>query len=320
MPDENFGRTYVLKAGPMKKKGFEIGNTTGELSQDVLHISFSVEKADTETANTAKVQIWNLSPQNLAILEKEKTIIELKAGYKSWMPLILVGSVTSVVTELDNADRMTEIDVVDGYIQLRDTVINISKKKRIGSKALYQLIAQKTGMDIMFGEKLKFKTYPRGFSYIGKASGALDKLKKFNKHAWTIQNEVIQITNPGHPLKYTKAFKLTPETGLLGYVKKITQASKEKEEENKSGYEIQYFLNGVIGVNDVVVLDGHEVTGKPVKGKFRVQKISMEGDNFDGDWICTAEVVKIKDKKKKKSSGNATLTSSNSKGKIESKS
>ena len=80
MADENFGRTYILKAGPMKKKGFVIGNTSGELSQDVLHISFSVEKADTETSNTAKVQIWNLSPQNLAILEKEKTIIELKAG------------------------------------------------------------------------------------------------------------------------------------------------------------------------------------------------------------------------------------------------
>ena len=29
-------------------------------TQDALHVSFSVEKCDTESPNTAKIQIWNL--------------------------------------------------------------------------------------------------------------------------------------------------------------------------------------------------------------------------------------------------------------------
>ena len=54
--EKNSLRTYTLKAGKAGAKGFEIGNTKS-VDQTVLHISFSIEKSDAKSANTAKAQI-----------------------------------------------------------------------------------------------------------------------------------------------------------------------------------------------------------------------------------------------------------------------
>lgn len=66
MANENWMRTYTLRAGKMGTKGFEIGNVNS-ITEDCLHVSFSVEKSSEESPNDAKVQIWNLSKENLSI-------------------------------------------------------------------------------------------------------------------------------------------------------------------------------------------------------------------------------------------------------------
>lgn len=62
---KNFDRQYRLAAGKAGSTGFEIGS-----GKRPLHVSFSVEKADTNSQNTAKVTIWNLSDEHLAELSK----------------------------------------------------------------------------------------------------------------------------------------------------------------------------------------------------------------------------------------------------------
>ena len=113
MAQENFIRRYLMKAGKMGHNGFQIGQTSTE-NPHALHISFSIEKSTSETANTAKVQIWNLSPANLSILDTKDCVIELQAGYANHIALILAGNVVTSSTEMDGADRMTELEVVDG--------------------------------------------------------------------------------------------------------------------------------------------------------------------------------------------------------------
>ena len=80
MANENFMRTYTMKCGKMKSKGFMIGNNQNA-TETTLHVSFSVEKCDVESPNTAKVQVWNLSDENLKILDGKDCIVELKAEY-----------------------------------------------------------------------------------------------------------------------------------------------------------------------------------------------------------------------------------------------
>lgn len=283
MANENFMRRYTLKAGRKGKKGFEIGNITSA-TQEALHVCFSIEKSNAENPNDAKVQIWNLSNENLNIVEEKDCIVELKAGYGDTMALVLVGNITSAITTRENADRMTELQVVDGMVELRDSVITISINGKVDCKEVYQQIANAMGLSIVFAKDLSFKMLPNGFSYVGKAKNALQKLAKCCGHEWTIQNQVIQITWPGRSVS-TKGYLLSSETGLINVPKKITTGSGKEE---KTGWEVEYLLNGAIGVNDIV-----ELQSSTASGYFLVHKVTIDGDNMEGDWICTAQLLKI---------------------------
>lgn len=288
MTDINFLRRYVMRCGKKGKKGFEIGNIHNA-AETALHISFSIEKSNVESPNNAKIQIWNLSNKNLKILESKNCIVELKAGYEDSMALVLVGYVASVITTQDNADRLTEIEVVDGLAELRDTVISVSYNGKINSKKIYKHIAGKMGLSIVFAKDLTYKTLPNGFSYVGKAKNALKKVSKCCKHSWTIQNHVLQITRPGRAVS-TKGYLLSSDTGLIRIPKRITIGSGGEEQ---TGWEVEYLLNGAIGVNDVVKLKSSTASGY-----FLVYKITMDGDNLEGDWICTAQLLKIREQPK----------------------
>lgn len=247
MAQENFIRRYLMKAGKMGHNGFQIGQTSTE-NPHALHISFSVEKSTSETANTAKVQIWNLSPANLNILDTKDCAIELQAGYANHIALILAGNVVTSSTEMDGADRMTEIEVVDGRVALRDTYISISRSGKVNSKEVFDQIAGEMGVSVVYSKGCKFKTLPHGFSYVGAAKTALKKLCKTCGLKWSIQNSVLQIRKPNEAIT-TRAYLLSPDTGLLEVPKRITISSESDDSSNgksnsQIGYEVKYFLNG----------------------------------------------------------------------------
>ena len=283
---KNWMRRYSLKCGVQGGTGFEIGSKMNE-DNETLHISFSVEKSDSESSNTAKVQIWNLSPTNIAILEQKDCIVELKAGYESGQAVILLGNVTAATTTTDNADRMTELDVVDGRAALRDTYITLSVNGAVDTKTIYDTIAAQMGISVMYAQELQYVTIPDGFALVGKAATALTKVAACNGHAWTIQNGVLQITYPGRPIN-VQGYLISADTGLVDIPRRITISGTESSQETLSGYEITFLLNGAIGVNDIVVLESRNVSGY-----FRIYKMTIDGDNMSGDWICTAQVLQV---------------------------
>lgn len=285
MSNTNWMRQYSLTCGPSGKKGFEIGNAK-DAQDDCLRVSFSVEKCDSESANTAKVQIWNLAPSNLKILDQKNCVLELRAGYSGSMALILKGDVETVTTTRSDADRVTEIEVTDGGVAIRNTTVNVSFNKKVNCKKVYEYIASKMGVAITWGKDLKYKTLPNGFSFVGAGSKGLKKLTKICGHSWSIQNGVLQIVKKGKSAS-TRGYVLSAETGLLGVPKKITIATSNDKKKPKTGYEIKYLLNGAIGVNDTLKLQSSEVSGD-----YRVYKVTFDGDNMDGDWICTAQIIK----------------------------
>lgn len=294
MGQKNFLRQYVMKAGKMGKKGFEIGKTTSD-NPHALHISFSIEKSSSESANTAKVEVWNLSPANLKVLDRKDCVIELQAGYDGNIALVLVGNVVTATTSMDGADRLTEIEVVDGRVALRDTYVSLSYSGKVNCKDVFNDLAGQMGVSVVYSKKAKFKMLPNGFSFVGPAKNALKKLCKTCRLSWSIQNSVLQIRKPNEPIT-TKGYLLSSDTGLLDVPKRITISAESDDSEggdsaktSQIGYEVRYFLNGAIGVNDYVRLESEEV-----RGYFRVYKLNIDGDNLEGDWICTAQLLEVK--------------------------
>lgn len=284
MSMRNFLRDYRFTAGVAGARGFEIGIP----SPEALHISFSIEKSEAKSPNTAKFTVWNLNPTQIAMLEQKDCVVTLHAGYDGRRPLAFVGNVTYVSTEDDVSDVATQIEASDSRAAIRDAYLSFAYKEKVNTKIVFEYIAKQMGVPVIFSERCKFVDL-LNYSYTGAAKGGLDKLCTLCGLVWSLQNGVLQIRPPNEPITM-RAFLLSPDTGLIGTPKRIVIGEKGAGTSDKTkaqtGWEVQYFLNPAIGINDYVSLQSARV-----KGNFRVSKLWMDGDNLEGDWLCRAELL-----------------------------
>lgn len=278
-----FDRQYRLAAGQGGAEGFEIG---GE-NPFALHISFSVEKADLTSQNTAKVSIWNLNQTQIAELEKSDCIVSLKAGYGTTTPLIFAGVVTYVSTALDGANICTEVELIDNRIEIRDTYVSISYDGVISTKTVLEDVAGQMGVTPTFSYNAEFSEFQNGFSFVGAGKDALTKACDSSNLTWSIQNGVLQIKKPGDVMSQ-EVYVLSPDTGLVSIPKKIQIASEDDTDVVQTGYDVEYLMDAAITIDDYVKLES-----KYREGYFRVYSLTIEGDTHSATWKCTARLLEV---------------------------
>lgn len=278
-----FDRQYRFSAGQAGGAGFEVG----EANPVGLHICFNVQKVDVSSANTCKITLWNFNRAHLAALNEKDCVVTLKAGYGSSMPLIFIGNITRIETVLDGADIMTEIEAIDGRVELRDTYVSLSYKGTISTKTVMQDVAGQMGVPVTFSYNAVFSDYPNGFSFIGAGKSALDKVCAPTGLIWEIQNGILQIKRKNDTMS-REVFLLSPDSGLIGVPKKLTEGAENDTDVPKNGWEVVYFLNGAISVGDYV-----KIESKTVTGYYRVHTVEHDGDNLEGDWLSTAKLFEV---------------------------
>lgn len=285
---DNFDRQYRAVIGQRGGAGIEIGGTVGESGMP-LHISFDIEKGNKESGNTATVKFWNLSPESIAEIKQKNAALELRAGYGGNMPLILSGDISTSETVPDNADRVTTIEVVDGLAAVRDSYMSASYEKGITADMVLQGISDNMGLSSVIsteaGELLSQKIFSNGYSFVGQSKNSLQKLCDTCGCTWSIQNGILQVVKKGEAV-IPNVYVLNAQSGLLDIPKEITENGAESEGGAKKGYEVRYLLNGAIGVDDLVMLESKEISGL-----FKVESVAMTGDNFEGEWTCTAKLM-----------------------------
>ena len=283
---ELFNRQYRLAAGIAGGFGFEIGETTPD-TPTPLRVKFNVSKADTETPCTAKISVWNLNPEHLNALNQEDCVVTLRAGYGNHMPLIFVGGIVYRETGMDGGDRMTTIEATDGGIELRNTYVSLSYSRTINARRIIEDVAVQMGIAVTFSHNAQFADFTSGFAFVGLARVALDKACATNGLQWHIHNGVLQIKVRGDTMN-REAFLLSADTGLIGIPRRIKYAKGDGDPKEQSGWEIEYLMNGAIGIGDFIRLES-----KFVQGYFRMRSVEIDGDSFDGDWLCRARLIEV---------------------------
>ena len=272
-----------MSAGKPGTVGFEIGNT----SPYAPHISFSIQKQELESSNTAKVSVWNLNKAHLATLEEENCHLLLNAGYGNTLPLILSGTVSHSTTKPDGADLLTEIEVVDGLAEIRDTWVSISYAGKINTKKIIDDIAAQMGVTVSYSYNAEFADIPNGFSFVGQAKFAISKACAVSNLEWSMQNGVLQIKKPGDVMS-KEVYVLSPETGLIKIPERVQISNSDQNGRSQIGYDLVYLMNGAIGIGDYV-----KVESKHLNGFYRVYSLEIDGDNMEGDWTCKARVLEV---------------------------
>ena len=269
---EQFGRKYRLQIG-----GREVGCP--------LRISFRIEKTDTQTPDTARITLWNLSPETIAALNEEDCLITLFAGYETFMPMAFRGVVTYAQTNMEGSDRETTIEAQDCRRELRDTYVSFSYSGIVNSRDIIEDIAGEMGLAVNFSHNARFHDYPKGIAFVCPARTALDTVCASSNLRWRAENGVLEVKINRDTMS-RDLFLLSPDSGLIGFPKKLTYGGDRDGTDFQTGWQAEYFLNGAIRVDDYVKLES-----SLVKGHFRVLSVDMRGDSWQGDWICSAKLM-----------------------------
>lgn len=299
----NWDRQYRILAGVPGSEGFEIGNPA---MGRPLHVTFSFEKADTESSNTGSLSIDNLNDEHKAVLKEKNCVIEIRAGYGDVIGPIFLGGVKETQEEINGGDRTTSIELIDGLLEY-GSIGSVSMNGVISCYTALQAASDGLGVYSSIitpqaEEMLNSARYDNGYCYVGKWRSALQAICQKAGVTFTMQNGVLQVYVPGEAIT-SVAYVISKDTGLISIPKKITisgggkssSSSKSKKSSGSSddsngtpGYEIDYMINPAIGVNDLV-----KVKSKDLTGFFRVKSQNYSGDNYSGDWKCTAQIVEV---------------------------
>ncbi len=273
-----FKRIVICQIGSPGEIGVQISD---------LKIKFEVKKSDKESLNEALVTIYNLSDHTIGMISGKGKSMVLRAGYEDeGVKGLFFGTVKDVSTKNAAPDRETVITAYDGYKNGKERVISVSYKQGTSRKAVFQDLIQALGLPVI-GADLITGSFSNGFSYIGKVTGALEKVvKAVGGLGWSIQNESYVIFKQGEPASVSGLY-LSPQTGLIGSPEDISEESEEGGEVQK-----RYRVTSLL-FPEILPRSRVEVSSKKLNGYFKVESVIFSGCNISEKFQAVAEVSPV---------------------------
>ena len=274
-----------------------------------LRFSFSIQKGSTKTPNKCTVKVWNAAPQTRARIETIGNALILRAGYAqdTGANTIFSGNVTRALTSREGPDWVTELELLDGGLEFRDTKASVSFAAGATVAQVIADLAKRFGLPVRpLPDSIAAKQYRSGFAFAGRVRDALDKACQYAGLEWSIQNREIQIIARGGVFRQ-RAYVLSPDTGLIGSPmqesKSMTEKAAAKEGVTASqpgvrrtterdaggevdnvlqvlGYKATSFLLPLLEPGGYVQLKSSGIDGE----FFRVEELVHNGDTHGRDW------------------------------------
>lgn len=281
-----FNRTFRLLIG---KKG-ETQNAM--LIEPPLRISFDIQKDTDSEPNESTIKIYNLSPDTRQAVEKQDLRCVLYAGYfeEQEPSLLCAGDIATAYSYRENGDWVTELFVLDGLVEIRDTAVSLGYATGVNSKLILNDIAVQMGLKLVAGEELKERQWVHGFSFYGAARTALNKIVAGTGLEWSVQNGELQIVNKAKNTR-RQGVVLAADSGLIGSPERVREAARSKKAEAskkktaktskqaKDGWQVRSLLLPQVNPADKVRLES-----RTVSGWFRAETVKHIGDSHRGDW------------------------------------
>ena len=275
-----FDRVAVVDIGRSGEQGIRVS---------ALRLSFSVVKSDKPDANTARVEIYNLSQDSRAQIESTDNRMILSAGYlQDVIKVLAVGDITSFYTEQRNGDNITVIEAGDGIRALTDTRISISYEEGISAQSIVDDIANALTLEAVDNLADLTGTYRNGFTFAGQAKQALEELAHRFNFEWSIQNGVLQIL-PRREADTREIVVLTPETGMIGSPQAMDDVGVNiSENKEQVGITLSCQLQPRLVPGGVV-----EVISRDYNGLYRITEVEHTGDTRSQSWTSTIKAREV---------------------------
>lgn len=272
----------------------DCGNGTA-LDVSNLRCVFDIQKTSYQQANSSKVVLYNLSPEDENKIIKQGQRIVIEAGYNgNYYGKIFDGQIIQPVRSREggtdykltlvamDSDRFTSFGLISQSI-----VAQQSSREVINSCINNSANPVEPGTiteDVI--------NYPRGKVLFGKASNYLAQIARSLNGTYYSEDGKVNIIQP-QTLPTDEIFDLSPENGLLS-----------SPSQTEYGVSFECLLNPSIHIGSLVRIDNKVIEGKELDvtsmniiraldsvGIYRVISISYIGDTRGNDWKCKAEAI-----------------------------
>ncbi|MDN7803095.1 phage protein [Burkholderia gladioli] len=267
-----FGRKISLIIGP------DAGNA---LDLSALRIVFHVRRGDTQTPNSLRVRVYNVSDNTSQSAEsKEFTRIVLQAGYEGSYGIIFDGSIVQVRRGRENAtDTYLDITAADGDMAYNFAFVNTTLAAGATQADIVNACIRSMatyGVTAGYIPDLQNNALPRGRVLFGLARDHLEVVARTTQTLWSIQDGKLQIV---------------PETSYVpGDVPVIDRKSGMvgMPEQMQNGIKVRMLLNPSIKIGRLIQLDNSSIQQfeyslnfqQQAENGFLRQQNKINGDGF----------------------------------------
>lgn len=286
---DQWKRTYELTVGDYKTgQGIQITD---------LEITFDVSKSadNKRNANSAAIEIYNLSQTSLQLIETEYLTVALSVGYEGLGNKLLVsGNVTETSTRRNGVDRVTQLLIGEGYSDL-----NHSKLKGI-------VPAGKTVQDVIEEIRKSMPGVSRGV-YTGTNLNnpiiygyplnsnpriSLNELCEAHRLEYRVDRGVLYVSDENGLISkdLSAVPSISPASGLIDtpfYASGETGKDK-KDKTRRQGMQFKALLNPEIAPGGVVYVESSYSTGY-----YRVNSARYTGDFRGNDWYVECQCSNV---------------------------
>ncbi len=260
-----------------------------------IGLSFSVEKSSSglKKQNSGEIEIYNLPEDTLKVLQGDYPVAFLKVGYEQGdIITILKGEVISVSTRKQGADKVTQILIGSGYVELNhNTISAVVPEGKSVKEVIETLQKEMTGISkgVFSGFNINSKVL-YGYSMSGTARETLDNLCRTYHLDYNIDNDILYVHDADGTTdeNYSLAPLIDESSGLidLPYEAKVTTGKAKKSIDNKSGVHFKILLNPTLQAGSIIRLESETITGW-----FKISDLRHYGGNRVNDWYteCKCE-------------------------------
>jgi hypothetical protein len=250
-------------------------------------VAFRVEKSLKPEPNTCELQVWGLNEDQRAGLEelqpkkesKRGIPVRIEAGYKGGASLIWLGDLRTAVSVKEGPDWVTALSSGDGEKAYQSARVALSYGPKTPIDTALRAMVRALGVDegnvSQVAAQLRLrgvgKLLSQGAVISGPAARQLTDWARAADLEWSIQDGAIQFVDRGKAL-LGKAVRITSDTGMIG----------SPTVDNDGVLTVTVLMMPDVKPGTLLVVDSRRI-----KGNYRVEQATWDGDSFGGSWQIT---------------------------------
>lgn len=276
-----------------------VGDSTSGQALDInsLQITFDISKSSSnkDKTNSASIEIYNLSDDDLKLLDVDYPAATFSAGYRDiGLKRLFAGQITNVTTRKSGPDRITQILMGSSYTSLNHQVLSkLTAPGRTVKDVAEDIRAAipNVSRSVFNGTNLNNPVI-YGYPLQGTPKQMLNELSEKYSLDWHIEDDVLYVhdNDRGSSENFDQAYVISALTGLVENAYRTSGDTRRSTKDKAKIQSVQWkqLLNPDIIPGDIVKLEDTFITGF-----YKITDQRHYGDFRGGAWYTENRATAI---------------------------